>query len=216
MPEDGAAFGKVVEQKKTTDRATAQKAPAGILDSVEDLIKRQRGDPAAIKAGIQTAVLAALATSCALSMIPFESNFGSVFAGQLMHTLISPGVSTAINNPTRDYLENIFPTNELNVRLLVTGIEKGALTDEELIDTAIDAGYKDKEIKKLLKIAKMARFIKETSEDYAMLDRYQDALISYQITGGRAEIDQAIADRQALIKEYEKIQREQAARPVPT
>jgi len=94
--------------------------------------------------------------------------------------------------------------------MLVTGIERGALTDEEVIDTAVDSGIKDKEILKLLKIAKICRFDRETRDDYSMLDRYQDAVISAQIAAARQEIDEAIADRQALIKEYQRIEREQA------
>jgi len=216
MPKDGPMFSTVIDQKKTTDRTEASKAPAGVIDSVEDLVKKYRGDPGAIRAGIQAAIFGALAVTTALSMIPFESNFASVFAGQLMHTLVSPGVNVAVNGPIRDYLDNIFPTAELNVRLLVTGIENGSLTDEDIIDTAVDSGIKDKEIVKLLKIAKMARFIKETREDYAMIDRYEDAFISYAITSGRAEIDEAIKDRQAMITELKRIEREQAMEEVAT
>jgi len=203
------------EQACKTD-ADRRKAPLGILDSVEDLINRYRGDPVAIRAGIYAAVIGAVGVAAALSCIPLESNFGSVFAGQMLHTLSAPGVSCAISNPTRDYLENIFPTAELNVRMLVTGIENGALTDEELVDTAVDSGLKDKEIRKLLKIAKMARFAKETKEDYAMLDRYQDAMISAQITNARDEIDAAVKERQTLIAEWKKLAEQQAAEVTPT
>jgi len=188
----------------------AGQAPLGILDGVDSVIKKCRGTPAEIKAGIQALVLGSVAAGAALSLVPFTDNFGSHFAGGVLRDLMGPGVSTAINAPARDYLENIFPTGELNVRLLVTGIEKGALTDEEVIETGVDMGLKDREIRKLLKIAKMARFEKETREDYAMLDRYQDALISAAITSGRAEIDAAVAERQALIKEYQRLEREQA------
>jgi len=211
MPEDGNVSVSTYNARRSDRRADANKAPLSAVDTVESLVSKYRGDPGALKAGIQAAVFGALAVTTALSMIPFESNFASVFAGQLMHTLVSPGVSKAINAPIGDYLDNIFPTLELSARLLVTGIENGALTDGEIIETAVDAGYKDKEIRKLLKIAKMARFIKETREDYAMLDRYQDALISAEITSARDEIDATIADRQALIKEYQRLEREQAA-----
>jgi len=212
---ESAAYLTMKERAEQT-KEEPKRAPLGILDSVEDLIKKYRGDAGVVKAGIQATILGAVTVASALSMIPFTDNFGAHFAGRLLADLASPGVSVAINGPTRDYLDNIFPTNELNVRLLVTGIENGALTDQEIIETAVDAGYKDAEIKKLLKIAKMARFAKETGADYAMIDRYEDAFISAQITGARADIDAAIADRQALIKEYQRIQREQAAEVTPT
>jgi len=216
MPANGVSARAALDAATKAHEKDPRKAPLACLDDVEALIKKYRGDAKAVRAGIQASILAAVAVASAVSMIPFTDNFAAHFAGGLLRDLAQPGVSVALNAPTRDYLENIFPTLELNVRLLVTGIENGSLTDEEIIDTAIDAGYKDKEIRKLLKIAKMARFMKETKEDYAMLDRYQDALISYQIASGREEIDAAISERQDLIKEYQRMEREQAAQVSPT
>jgi len=210
MPADGPTFRNIYDTKRSDERKEANKAPAGIIDSVEAIIQKYRGNATAVKAALQNLIIGSVGAAAALSCIPFEMNFGSVFAGSVLRDLLSPGVSCAIGAPTRDYLESVFPTLELNVRLLVTGIENGALTDEEIVDTAVDAGYKDKEIHKLLKIAKMARFIKETRDDYAMLDRYQDALISAQITNGRDEIDAAIKERQTLIAEWKKIAEQQA------
>jgi len=215
MPADGVAAKAALDTATKAHEKDPRKAPLTCLDDVEKLIAKYRGDAKAVRAGIQAAILAAVAVASAVSMIPFTDNFAAHFAGGLLRDLASPGVSVALNAPTRDYLENIFPTNELNVRMLVTGIEKGALTDEDVIDTAVDGGVKDKEIRKLLKIAKMARFDKETSADYAMIDRYQDAIISYQITSARAEIDDAIAERKALITEYKKLAAKEAAEVTP-
>jgi len=210
MPGDGAAFKKVIDTRKTTDRTEASKAPAGIVDNVEDLIQKYRGSPADVRAGIQAGIMAAAGTAAALSMIPFESNFGSVLAGRLLGDLLSPGMSVAVNGPTRDYLENIFPTSELNVRMLVTGIEGGALTAIDLIDTAVDAGIKDKEIKKLLKIAMHKAYDKETSDDFALVKRYRDTLITAEIEYGRAVIDQEITERYSALKELIKQQKAEA------
>jgi len=204
--------GKKKEPQKPeeTKEDKEKKAPIGALDEVDALIAKYRGSPAEVRAGIQTAILGSVAVTSALSMIPFTDNFAAHFAGGVLRDLVSPGVSVAINAPIRDYLENIFPTGELNVRLLVTGIEKGALTDGEVIDTGVDAGLKSKEIKKLLKIAKMARFDKETDRDYSLLDRYEDAIISAQIASARLDIDEAIDERKRLIAEYQRLAREQA------
>jgi len=210
MPEDGRVAATLFAQHEKTEKAEPRKAPLAALGSVEELLAKYRGDPVAIKAGIYSAVMGSVALTSALSMIPMQSNFASVFAGSVLRDLTSPGINKAITGPIGDYLDNIFPTGELNVRMLVTGIERGALTDEEVIDTAVDSGIKDKEILKLLKIAKICRFDRETRDDYSMLDRYQDAVISAQIAAARQEIDEAIADRQALIKEYQRIEREQA------
>lgn len=205
-----AALKAFADQKKEK-REDAATAPLGILDSVDKLIKSYRGDSAAVKAGILNLIYGAVAAAAALSCVPFEMNFGSVFAGSVLRDLINPGVSAAVSGPLVDYLDNIFPTRELNVRLLVTGIEKGALTDQEVVETAIDMGIKDREIKKLLKIAKVARFDRETDRDYDILLRYENALISAQIELGRAEVDQAIRERYARISELTRIMKAQAA-----
>jgi len=212
MPEDGRMATTVFRTQEVAKKEEPREAPLGSVDSVEDLLRQYRGDPVAVRAGIYAAIMGSVALTCALSMIPMQSNFASVFAGQVLRDLTSPGISKALSGPIGDYLDNIFPTGELNVRMLVTGIEKDALTDEEVIDTAVDSGIKDKEIVKLLKIAKICRFDRETRDDYALLDRYQDAVISAQVAAARQEIDEAIADRQALIKEYQELAREQALR----
>jgi len=195
---------------KEAAKEDPNKAPLGAVDSVEELIEKYRGKPEDVRAGIQAAILGSVALASALSMIPFTSNFASDFAGSVLRDLTSPGVAVAINAPIRDYLENLFPTGELNVRLLVTGLEKGALTEEELIDTAVDSGVKDKEILKLLKIAKVARFDRETEHDYDLIARFENALISAELQTARDDVDDAINERLSLIKEYEKIIREQA------
>jgi len=210
MPEDGRAAATLFAQHEATERKEPRKAPLAALDSVEALIKKSREDAPSVKAGVYSAIMGSVALSCALSMIPLQSNFASVYGGSILRDLVSPAVNKALTAPLGDYLDNIFPTGELNARMLVTGIERGALTDEEVIDTAVDSSIKDKEILKLLKIAKICRFDRETRDDYSMLDRYQDAMISAQIAAARQEIDEAIADRQALIKEYQRIEREQA------
>jgi len=191
-------------------RKEANAAPLSVLDDVETLIAKYRGAPAEVRAGIQVALLASVSLAAALSMIPFESNFASEYAGRVLDRLVSPGVEVAINAPTRDYLENLFPTGELNARMLVTGVERAALTEDELIDTAVDAGYKDKEIKKLIRIARAQRFDRQTADAYGMLDRYQDAVITATIAVKRAEIDEQIAAKQAEIKDLNAWIRAQA------
>jgi len=214
MGDTPAQLAKITTDKYSEDRKTANQVPLGAVGSVEDLIALYRGAPEAVRAGIQASILGAVGLAAALSMIPFESNFASHFAGSMLRDLASPGVSVAINAPVYDYLENLFPVKELAVRQLVQGIETGALSDADLIETAVDSGYKDREIVKLVKISKVARFTKETADDYTMLDRYQDAIISAQITNARTDIDDAIAAREAEIKEWQKIEREQALKGV--
>jgi len=200
----------------STDRDKAQKAPLQLTGAIDDLIAKFRGDPKTLANVIRLGCIYATALACGVSLIPFTDNFASGFAGNMLTMFARPGWDMAVNGPLRDWLDNIFPTLEINVRLLVTGIENGALTDEEIVDTAVDAGYKDKEIKKLLKIAKMARFMKETKEDYAILDRYQDALISASIANARDEIDAAIKERQSLISEWKKLAEQQAMEAAAT
>jgi len=204
MGDTPAYLANVTTNKWSEDRKTASQAPLGTVGSVEDLIALYRGSPEAVRVGIQASILGAVGLAAALSMIPFTDNFGSEFAGRMLRDLASPGVNAAINAPIYDYLENLFPVKELAVRQLVQGIEIGALSDADLIESGVDSGYKDREIIKLVKIAKVARFTKETADDYAMLDRYQDAIISAQITNARADIDDAIADREAEIKALQK------------
>jgi len=196
-------YTTVYQERTTATKADPKASVAGIPGSVADLLEKYRGTPEAIKAGIQAAIMAAVAGAAALSMIPFEANFGGEFAGRVLADLARPGYSAAITGPITDYLENIFPTRELNVRLLVTGLEKGALSDADVVETAVDAGIKNGEIVKLVKIAKIARFDRETADDYDMISRYQNALISAEIEFGRADIDQAITERYARVKELQ-------------
>jgi len=196
--------------KQTDVRKEANKAPLSVIDSVDQLIAKYKGVPDAVLAGIQAAIFGAVTVASALSMIPFESNFASSFAGGVLRDLASPGVHTAINAPINDYLENLFPVREMAARQLVTAVEHAALSDDEVVDSLVDGGVKDKEIKKLVKLARILRFEKATRDDYAMLDRYQDALISAQLQIARLDVDEEIALRQDQIKAIKAWQREQA------
>jgi hypothetical protein len=196
--------GLLYAAAKEANKDDPHKAPLGITDTVAGLIEQYRGPADTLRASIYGAIMVGVAGAAALSCVPTESNFGSVFAGSVLRDLVSPGIRVAINAPLSDYLENIFPVRELNVRLLVSGLESGALSDAEVVETAVDSGLKDREIKKLLKIAKVKRFEKECKDDFTILDRYENALLTEQITQGRNDIDAQIADLKADLKEAQK------------
>jgi hypothetical protein len=186
-------------------------APLGIMDGVQGLINEYRGNSAAIKAGITATILGSVAGAAALSMVPLESNFGSVYAGTILAKLAEPGVKVAINGPIEEALSRYFPTNHLNARHLLTGIEEGIFSFDDLNKWAFDTGLMDPDWRLLIKLAAVKRFNRVTDSMYAVLETAHKDLLNFQMDSMRIDIDQQVADLKATLAEAKKYLKADAA-----
>jgi hypothetical protein len=155
----------------------------GITDLVNffsDILK----DPATAraKAGLITGSYVALTIAMGiLSLIPFESNVGSPLAALNVNRLAAPLVDNAYNNPVDLSLRQIFPSREVNPRILVTGLENGVLNEEEVVKGLIEGGVTDHGVQLAVKVARALRFKTETADDLALVKQYHTKLIDATI-----------------------------------
>ncbi len=189
-----------VEKALTTGDATQivtkkeEGPPAFALDFISTLLDTFTRDPASLAIIIRPLLLAVAGVAAAISFIPTTSNVGGPMAAQIVGNLLSPFHSKVYSAPLSDKLDNFFPTLEAPTRVLVSGIEAGAIDDNVLIEELVDAGLKDRSIQAVRRFAAVKRFETATREDMATLRQYQQALTTFTIGTLQDELRQTLTD----------------------
>lgn len=207
-----AAPGKTlsVENALTTgkpqDILTEKKpgAPGFALDFLDQLIQALQKDPKSLVALVPTLIKVAAAVAVAISFIPTTNNVGGPLASRLISGLIGPFETSVYTRPTEDFLDNFFPTREAPARLLVSGIEAGAIREEDLVEELVDAGTKDRSIRTISAFARVKRYEAATKDDLALVRQYQFALQTATIQTLQDEVRQTINDLLDRRKEIER------------
>ena len=162
-----------------------------------DLEAALKGDPKGLPVLVRSLIGAAILAASALSFIPGTNNFGGGLASVLIHDVIAP-FRKAVYDGTIDLaLRPLFPTSDLSPRLLVTGIESGALEFDEVIEELTRAGTRPESVLLASKIAQVKRFDAATKDDFALVRTYHGELIKETIASLRDEEKAVISDLKA-------------------
>lgn len=184
-------------------------APPGVGDFLKGLDDLAVKDPVALKGGIRQILTAVAVGLALLSFIPATANFGAPTAARIFDRLIAPISSKVYDAPLSDALDNLFPTREVAPRMLVSGVEAGAFTEEILIEELVDAGTKDRSINNILRYGRVKRFEVATRDDIALLRSYESALQTATIATLQDEVRATINDlrdrRRELAREIRRI-----------
>ncbi len=168
--------------------------PAFALDFISTLIETLRTDPKALATVIRPLLLTVAGVAAAISFIPTNANLGGPLASRIIGDFVQPFQSAVYSRPIADQLDNFFPTLEAPTRVLVSGIEAGAIDDSVLIEELVDAGLKDRSIQAVRRFAAVKRFEAATREDMATLRQYQQALTTFTIGTLQDELRATLTD----------------------
>ncbi len=175
-------------------RDKEEKAPPFALDFLANLFETLEKDPKSLALILRPLIVTLTGIASAISFIPTTNNLGGPLAARLIGDMISPFLSTVYDSQVRDQLDNLFPTREAPARLLVSGIEAGAIDDSVLIEELVDAGLKDRSIQAVRRFAAVKRFEAATREDMATLRQYQQALTTFTIGTLQDELRATLTD----------------------
>ena len=160
-------------QPTTTQVSNASNDAGGILALFDNLFSSYEKDPAKLREIIKETIAGLSIAASVLSFIPFTNNFGGALAAVLIHGLIEPFRRRAYDASIDLALRPVMPTDDLSARLMVSGIEAGALTEKDLTEELARSGTRDPAINLALQIARVKRFDVETKDDIALLRLYQ-------------------------------------------
>jgi hypothetical protein len=113
----------------------ANNAATSLSTTLNTVATKANADENTVRNDLVKAIAAETAAAVALSLIPFESNFGSVLAGQILSQLTRPAIDLAINEPLNEYLQGIFRFRHVNPNMLVRAAKSGlvAWSDVEVL-----------------------------------------------------------------------------------
>ncbi len=168
------SIGTQPEEQGTTRQVTGVSNDAsGVLGLFDNLFSSYEKDPAKLREIIKETISGLSIAASVLSFIPFTNNFGGALASVLIHGLIEPFRRRAYDASIDLVLRPLMPDLDLNARLLVSGVESGALSEKDLTEELARSGVRDPAINLALTIARVKRFDVETKDDIALARQYQ-------------------------------------------
>jgi len=179
-----------------------------IVNLAENL-QKALADPKRLPDFLRTLYGVIFLAASALSFIPGTNNFGAGLASVMIHDILDP-FRRAVYEGTIDLtLRPLFPTVDLNARLLVTGIEAGALSEHDLIDELARSGTRDDAINLALQVARVKRFDVETKDDIALARQYERDVYTFTVQVFQEQEKEVLTDlraqKAAAITELTKI-----------
>lgn len=166
-----------------------------IFKSLEgDLEAALKGDPKGLPALVRSLIGTAILAASALSFLPGTNNFGGALAATLIHGVIEPFRRTVYDGTIDLALRPLFPTQDMNARLLVSGIEAGALELDEVLEELSRSGTRPESVMLAAKIARVKRFDIVTKDEFALVRSYSTELIKEAIAARKDEEKAVIAD----------------------
>ncbi len=197
-PHLGGPSGATAVNPNVKDSNTTSAFSVDFIAKIQEMAKTDPRGLGKLFTSLYTAAGIALGV---LSLIPTESNFGGPLAARVFHDLLRPVVRRVYDGPTDLYLRQFFPTQPVSPRILVTGMEQGAFTEEDVIEILSEDGITDKGIQAAVKVARVGAFNAENKDDLALLHTYQTALITEAITLTKDAEKAIIADLQTRKKD---------------
>jgi len=119
----------------------------------------------------------------------------------MIHDVLDPFRRRVFDGTIDLTLRPLFPTDDLNPRIIVSGLESGAFELPELLEEAARSGTRPEAIKLLVKLAQVKRFDAATKDDYALVRTYHTAIINETIATVKDQEKAVIADLQSRRKE---------------
>jgi len=173
------------------------------VDFIAKIQEMAKTDPRGLGKLFTALYTAAGITLGILSLIPTENNFGGPLAARMFHDLLRPIVRNVYENPTDLALRKFFPSRPVSPRILVTGMEQGAFTEDQVIEVLTEDGITDKGIQAAVQVARVGAFNADNKDDLALLHTYQHALISEAIAIVKDGEKGIIADLQSRKKDLQ-------------
>lgn len=204
------AAENVVRQQQTEDKfkPPATGAAGGIFSTLESLAGQVIKDPDQAAQFIRLATSGIALIASAVSFIPFTNNLGGALAALTIDHIVKPFRDKAVDAPLEDFLDNYFPVREANPRILVSALEHGAISDDDLVRELVDAGTKTRGIQVVLKLARVLRFDEVTREPLRLVRKYNDMAIDAVIKtlqdDERAVITDLTIRRRELLSEVRR------------
>lgn len=199
----------VTPSGQVTTGPPSEGLPSSIISLADDL-QRALTDPKKLPDYLRTLYGVIILAASALSFIPGTNNFGGALASVMIHDILDP-FRRAVYEGTIDLaLRPLFPTGDLNARLLVSGIEAGALTEDDLTSELARSGTRDDAINLALQIARVKRFDVETKDDIALARQYERDVYTFTVQVLQDQEKEVLtelrAQKAAAITELAKIQ----------
>jgi hypothetical protein len=191
---------QISKQAPTTTRTDSNPKAGGILDHVLPLMAQRNQTRIDLEAALALFLGTELAASLALSLIPFESNFGSYFGGISLYRLASPLINGVYVEPTMESIRHAIPTRHLSPRIYAQGLALGAFTDDQVAQYAVYSGLMDDDVNALIQLAQIQRFNNNVKEDLALIDKYETAQLTAQINDRKDDLKALLADKKAALK----------------
>jgi hypothetical protein len=108
--------------------------------------------------------------------------------------MLRPLIEGAIVDPWMEQMHALFPARHLNARILVTMLQEGAITGDQLIQIAVGQGLHDEDVQALYQYAMLKMYDAEVKDDEALLSKYTTTIIDAEIAARKETIDEQIAD----------------------
>jgi hypothetical protein len=189
-------FGRYFKPPVPTKlQTTTETGPVfGLIKEFTDLAQR---NPGALKELVLESVLAVSVASAVLSVIPLEANFGGPLAARLIGDIVHPWRRAAYDDQIDVALRPVYPTQDVSPRMLVTAIEGGAITDDDLHGELVRSGTRPEAAGIIARLALLKRFEAETKDDVALLRTYQSDINKATIQALQDELRSRLADLKA-------------------
>lgn len=169
-----------------------QTAGGDAQSAADKLINQAKADAASIRAAAYSTVAGEIAALAAISFIPFTNNFAGHAAAGMILELARPLTQGAIVDPLMDYMHQLFPTRHISPRILITAIQKGALTEVDLVNSAMKGGLILDDVTNLLKVARVYEFETTTKTDVALIATYNRDILLDQVAVAKVDINDNI------------------------
>ncbi len=197
----GAAAAVTTGPGPTPSIKDAETALPAVFQTLISDLDKHLTDPKSLPDYVRSLYGVLILAASALSFIPTEANFGGGLAAIMIHDVLDPFRRRVFDATIDLQLRPLFPTDDLNPRILVSGLETGAFELEELLDEAARSGTRPEAIKLLVKLAQVKRFDAATKDDYALVRTYHSELIKATIADVRDQEKAVIADLQSRRKD---------------
>jgi hypothetical protein len=197
----GIALAPTADKNLWVNSDAHQASSDDVKSKVNSIAAQVAKDETAIQTETSALIAGLIASSIALSLIPFENNYGSELASGLIMKTVDPFVEYAINRPIADKLQGIFRTEHLNPRQYVTAMQYGVL-DESTAEMLMKArGLADSDVLVAKALGNLQGYEKAATGDATLIKEYNTKLLDYQVLSKQYDYDDRITDQKAIIKE---------------
>jgi hypothetical protein len=186
------------------NQGSVQNKSDELLTKISEIESARGQDEEKIRAGLMATVIGAVTAAVALSLIPFESNFGSQLAGKVLADLMSPAYKVAYIEPIMNQLETIFRNKLARASNIVQGLQLGAIDTKTALDLCQHIGLDETSSALVVDLGLVKWLAAETKDDESIIHTYQRDLLTYNVAAAKIDLDDAIADQKAVVADLKK------------